>query len=82
MVVEVCVGSSCHLKGSYEVIELFKARIAKDKLEDKIDLKGTFCLGKCGIAGVSIRVDEQIITGVTPCNFDEVFDTYILSKVA
>lgn len=82
MVVEVCVGSSCHLKGSYEVIGLFKARIAKDKLEDKIDLKGTFCLGKCGIAGVSIRVDEQIITGVTPGNFDEVFDTYILSKVA
>ena len=82
MVVEVCVGSSCHLKGSYEVIELFKARIATDKLEDKIDLKGTFCLGKCGIAGVSIRVDEQIITGVTLGNFDEVFDTYILSKVA
>jgi len=82
MVVEVCVGSSCHLKGSYEVIELFKARIAKDKLEDKIALKGTFCLGKCGIAGVSIRVEEQIITGVTPGNFDEVFDTHILSKVA
>ena len=81
MTVLVCVGSSCHLKGSYEIIELLKARIAKDKLEDKVTLKGTFCLGKCGIAGVSIQVDEQIITGVTPKNFDEVFDKHILSHI-
>lgn len=81
MTVQVCVGSSCHLKGSYEIIELLKARIAKDKLEDKVSLKGTFCLGKCGIPGVSIQVDEQIVTGVTPENFDDVFDKYILSRV-
>ena len=81
MTVLVCVGSSCHLKGSYEIIELLKARIARDKLEDKVTLKGTFCLGKCGIAGVSIQVDEQIITGVTPKNFDEVFDQHILAHI-
>ena len=81
MTVQVCVGSSCHLKGSYEIIELLKARIAKDKLEDKVALKGTFCLGKCLIPGVSIQVDEQIVTGVTPENFDDVFDKYILSRV-
>ena len=81
MTVLVCVGSSCHLKGSYEVIELFKSRIAKEHLEDKIQLKGTFCLGKCAIAGVSIQVDDQIITGVTPNNFDDVFNKYVLSKI-
>ena len=81
MTVQVCVGSSCHLKGSYEIIELLKARIAKDKLEDKVALKGTFCLGKCGVPGVSIQVDEQIVTGVTPENFDDVFDKYILSRI-
>ena len=81
MTVLVCVGSSCHLKGSYDIIELMKARLAKEGLEDKVDLKGTFCLGKCGIAGVSIQVDEQIITGVTKDNFDEVFNKHILSKV-
>ena len=81
MTVLICVGSSCHLKGSYDIIELMKARLIKEGLEDKVDLKGTFCLGKCGIAGVSIQVDEQIITGVTKDNFDDVFNRHILSKV-
>ena len=81
MTVQVCVGSSCHLKGSYEIIELFKARLAKDGLEGKIELKGTFCLGKCGVAGVSIQVDDEIITGVTPKNFDDVFEKYVLSRI-
>lgn len=80
MTVLVCVGSSCHLKGSYEIIELFKARLIKENLEDKVTLKGTFCLGKCGVAGVSIQVDDQIITGVTVNNFDEVFEKYVLSQ--
>ena len=81
MTVLICVGSSCHLKGSYDIIELMKARLIKEGLEDKVNLKGTFCLGKCGIAGVSIQVDEQIITGVTKDNFDDVFNKHILSKV-
>ena len=81
MTVLVCVGSSCHLKGSYEIIELLKQRVSEEHLEDKVLLKGTFCLGKCGVAGVSIQVDDQIITGVTPKNFNEVFEQYILSKV-
>ena len=81
MTVLVCVGSSCHLKGSYEVIELFKNKIASEHLEDKITLKGTFCLGKCQVSGVSIQVDEQIITGVTSKNFEEVFKKYILAKL-
>ena len=81
MTVLICVGSSCHLKGSYEIIELFKNRIAKEHLEDKIDLNGTFCLGKCGVAGVSIQVDDEIITGVTDKNFDQVFEAHILSRL-
>lgn len=81
MTVLVCVGSSCHLKGSYEVIELFKKKISEEHLEDKVLLKGSFCLGQCGVAGVSVQVDDEIITGVTPKNFDKVFNDYILSKV-
>ncbi len=80
MTVLVCVGSSCHLKGSYDIIELMKDRIASNKLEDQITLKATFCLGKCGIAGVSIKVDNDIVTGVTKENFDNIFNTYILKK--
>ncbi len=81
MTILVCVGSSCHLKGSYEIIELMKEALQKNSLEDKVTLKATFCLGKCGIAGVSIKVDDEIITGVTKENFDNIFAKYVLAKL-
>jgi len=81
MTVLVCVGSSCHLKGSYEIIELMKEAIKEHQLEDKVTLKATFCLGKCGVAGVSIKVDDQIITGVSKENFATIFQKHILAKL-
>ena len=75
MTVLVCVGSSCHLKGSYDIINLMKEKIAKENLEDKVMLKATFCLGNCGVAGVSIKVD------VTKENFEDVFAKHILAKI-
>lgn len=81
MNVFVCVGSSCHLKGSYKIIELMRAAIAEHHLEDKVTFKATFCVGKCGVAGVSMKVDDEIITGVTENNFDEVFKKHILAKL-
>ena len=81
MVISVCVGSSCHLKGSYDVIESFKSALASNNLEDKVTLKATFCLGKCGVAGVTVKIDNEIITGVTIENFNEVFQTNVLAKL-
>ena len=81
MIISVCVGSSCHLKGSYDVIELFKAALANNNLADKVTLKATFCLGKCGVAGVSVKIDDEIITGVTTGNFDEIFKANVLAKI-
>ena len=81
MIISVCVGSSCHLKGSYDVIELFKSAIASNNLEDKVTLKATFCLGKCGVAGVTVKIDNEIITGVTTENFNEVFQANVLAKI-
>lgn len=81
MIISVCVGSSCHLKGSYDVIELFKSALASNLLEDKVTLKATFCLGKCGVAGVSVKIDNEIVTGVTKENFNQIFNDYVLSKL-
>ena len=81
MVISVCVGSSCHLKGSYDIIEAFKSALAVNNLVDKITLKATFCLGKCGVAGVTVKIDNEIITGVTTENFDEVFKENVLAKM-
>lgn len=57
MDIHVCIGSACHLKGSYDVIKEFQ-KILKDKnLEDKITLKGAFCLNHCTEA-VSTKIDD------------------------
>ena len=62
----VCVGSSCHLKGSRPVIDAFKKEIASRHLEEVVWLKAAFCLGQCGHDGVSVKVGDKIIAGLTP----------------
>ena len=53
----VCVGSSCHLKGSYTVIDLLKKALREHGLEDTVTLSAAFCLGHCQ-NGVTIKVDD------------------------
>ena len=77
--VSVCVGSSCHLKGSYNIINLLNEAVEKNGLKDKVEVKAAFCLGKCQ-DGVSIKVDDEIVTGVNPDNFSAIFEKYILSR--
>ena len=57
MIIKVCVGSSCHLKGSYDVVETFKSLLKKYNVEDKIELQASFCLGNC-LQGVSVAVED------------------------
>ena len=80
MVIKVCVGSSCHLKGSYDVIEKFKEVLKKYDVEEKIELQASFCLGHCS-EGVTTMVDEQLILDVNKGNVEEIFTKEILPKV-
>ncbi|MBP5091911.1 MAG: (2Fe-2S) ferredoxin domain-containing protein [Bacilli bacterium] len=76
--ISVCVGSSCHLKGSYDVIDLFKKEIKARNLEEKVDLKAAFCLNQCSHEGVAIRVNDKVIAGVTKETFASIFEKEIL----
>lgn len=78
MKISICVGSSCHLKGSFDIINLMKENLEKYNLTDKAELGAAFCLGRCSSTGVTIQVDDQVITSVTPDNFDDMFKTYVL----
>lgn len=77
MKIFVCVGSSCHLKGSYHILEAFKKSIAENHLEDDIALSAAFCLGTCR-DGVSIKIDDEIVTGLSTDTFPEVWQTRVL----
>ena len=80
MVVGVCVGSSCHLKGSYDVIQKLQKLIAENNLEDKVTLKASFCLGNCS-NGVSMRIDGEVVSNANPENIEDIFKEQILVKV-
>ena len=81
MVIQVCVGSSCHLKGSPEIVELLQESIEKENLGDSVTLVGSFCIGKCNRVGVTIQVDDEIHTGITRENFREFFKEQVLKKL-
>jgi len=81
MIIQICVGSSCHLKGSPEIVELLKKAIEKHNLEGEITLAGSFCIGKCNRTGVTVQVDDEICTGITPESFEEFFENKVLAVV-
>ena len=76
--VEVCVGSSCHIKGAPEIVEKLQKKISDNKLEHDIILTGSFCTGKCNRIGVTVTVADEIFTGITPEGFDKFWDETII----
>ncbi len=81
MDVQICVGSSCHLKGSQIIIELMQAALEKNGIQNKVNLSGSFCMGVCNRVGVTVSVDGEPHTGITRDNFSEFFKEQILEKL-
>ena len=81
LIVQVCVGSSCHLKGSQEIVELFEKAVEEYNVADDVVLVGSFCIGKCNRVGVTVQVNDYVHVGVTRENFREFFKTYILDVI-
>ena len=82
MIIQICVGSSCHLKGSPEIVELLKNAVDEYQLGDEVTLAGSFCIGKCYRVGVTVQVDDEIHVGVTKENFREFFKEKVLDVLA
>lgn len=79
MKVVICIGSSCHLKGSRQIVEKLQALVQEKGLEDKVELGGTFCMGDC-VNGVNVTVDG-VKHSVTPETVDEFFANEVLAKI-
>ena len=79
MKVTVCIGSSCHIKGSRQVVEQLQYLINENNLGDKVDLGRTFCMGNCQ-KGVCVTVDGEFYS-VTPDTAEEFFHNSIKAKV-
>ena len=79
MRITVCIGSSCHVKGSRQVVRSLQQLIAENNLHDKVELGGTFCLSNCQ-KGVCVTVDGALFS-VTPESVGEFFRENVLEKV-
>ena len=77
--ITVCIGSSCHIKGSRQVVGQLQELIAEHNVGEKVELGGTFCMGNCQ-KGVCVTVDEEFHS-VTPETVVEFFNSVVLPKV-
>ena len=82
IVVKVCVGSSCFLKGSSDIVRMLENKVSEAKLEDEVVLVGSFCAGKCNRVGVTVTVNDDVYTGITKENFSQFWNEKILPRVA
>lgn len=73
----ICVGSSCHLKGTEKIIEIFKEEIEKNQHKE-FKISGSFCQGNC-TEGVNIEINGQKIAAVTEENARKIFKRHLLA---
>lgn len=78
--IEICIGSACHLKGSYQVIQRMKELLEVNNLSDQVVLKSSFCLGACG-QGVSVRLMGEEVHSVNVEAIDAFFDAHVRGLV-
>lgn len=72
VIVQVCVGSSCHMKGSYQVVKTFESLIKQHELEDFVKLKASFCMGHC-LNGIATMVNDKPVNNVGFSNAEQIF---------
>lgn len=76
MKVTICIGSSCHLKGSRQIVEQLQKLVAENNVQDKVELSGTFCMGNC-VNGVSVTLDDKLYS-LSPDTTKEFFEKEVL----
>jgi NADH-quinone oxidoreductase subunit G len=78
--VTVCVGSSCHIKGARALITQFNALLKEHDLQDRVELKGSFCMERCG-EGVNWQIDEEAFTSSNVDDAVQIFRERVIEPV-
>lgn len=78
--ITVCVGSSCHLKGSYEILQCLKEMIKSNNLGHQVTLKGCFCMERC-TEGVNVKINEEIFSVSSVATMKEIFQDKVISAL-
>lgn len=79
MDITVCIGSSCHLKGSREIVKKLQQLLETENLQDQVELNGSFCMGQC-VKGVCVKIDEEIFS-LSPEDAETFFKEQVLRRL-
>lgn len=79
IIISICIGSACHLKGAHSVLEIFKLLIDKYKANAQVVLEGNFCQNRC-TEGVVIKINDEIITNVSKERVHQIFSEKVLGR--
>lgn len=67
--ISVCLGTACYVKGSQDVLDAIKEELGLDvgetTLDQRFTLKGTRCVGACGLAPV-VMINEDVQGKLSP----------------
>lgn len=78
LIITICVGSSCSLRGSDELASELQRLVEKAGVGDRTEIVGAFCMDTCS-KGVSIRVGDQEFSGIRPEDAESFFKREIMS---
>jgi NADH:ubiquinone oxidoreductase subunit E len=80
LTIVICVGSSCHVRGSEDLAEKLEGLIAQHELQEQVELVGAFCMDHCSM-GVSVRVEESQFSGLRPDDAETFFANEVLPRI-
>lgn len=78
--ITICIGSSCHLKGSHDVVKILQRLVAFHRLEKQVSLVGSFCMGQCTSSGVCTSIGGEQYK-VTPGDAEQFFNEIVLKTL-
>jgi NADH:ubiquinone oxidoreductase subunit E len=58
-----------------------EAAVSANNLKSAVTLAGSFCVGKCNRAGVTLGVDDRIYPGITPEGFTAFWDEKVMTAI-
>lgn len=76
----LCMGSACHQQGVFSVLRLLTDAIEQHHLQDRLELKGAFCLGDC-LEGINMEFEGQQYHHISAANIQDVFEHQILPNL-
>ena len=79
MNITICIGSSCHLKGSRKIINTLDQLITDNNLQDQVTMAGSFCMGRC-TEGVCVKIGEEFFS-LSPATTESFFNEQVLGRI-